>query len=58
MSEYNLNNPSVADEERMIQDRIGEKYAMREAESDAYYKAMEDAYYKAMEDAYYKQLEE
>ena len=58
MSEYNLNNPSVADEERMIQDRIDEKYAMREAESDAYYKAMEDAYYKAMEDAYYKQLEE
>ena len=50
MSEYNLNNPSVADEERMIQDRIDEKYAMREAESDAYYKAMEDAYYKQLEE--------
>ena len=50
MTEYNLNNPSVADEERIIQDRIDEKYAMREAESDAYYKAMEDAYYKQLEE--------
>ena len=49
MSEYNLNNPSVADEERMIQDRIDEEYAMREAELKAYYESLEEAYYKAME---------
>ena len=49
MSEYNLNNPSVAEEERMIQDRIDEKYAMREAEKEAYYKMMEEDYYKEME---------
>ena len=48
--EYNLNNPSVTEEERMIQDRIDEKYAMREAETKAYYDALEDAYYKAMEE--------
>ena len=50
MPEYRLNNPSVADEEQMIQDRIDEKYVMREAETKAYYDALEDAYYKAMEE--------
>ena len=50
MPEYNLNYPSVAEEEQMIQDRIDEKYAMREAETKAYYDALEDAYYKAMEE--------
>ena len=50
MPEYNLNYPSVADEEQMIQDRIDEKYAMREAETKAYYESLEDAYYKAMEE--------
>ena len=49
MSEYNVNNPSVADEARMIQDRIGEEYAMRETESKAYYESLEEAYYKAIE---------
>ena len=49
MPEYRLNNPSVADEEQMIQDRIDEEYAMREAESKAYYESLEEAYYKAME---------
>ena len=53
MSEYNLNNPSVTEEERMIQDRIDEKYAMIEAETKAYYKMMEEDYYKAMEDDYF-----
>lgn len=50
MSEYNLNNPSVAEEEQMIQDRIDEKYAMIEAEKEAYYRYLEDAYYKSMEE--------
>ena len=50
MPEYRLNNPSVADEEQMIQDRIDEKYVMREAETKAYYDTLEDAYYKAMEE--------
>ena len=50
MPEYNLNYPSVAEEEQMIQDRIDEKYTMREAETKAYYDALEDAYYKAMEE--------
>ena len=58
MSEYNLNNPSVREEEQMIQDRIDEKYAMIKAEEDAYYRSLEEDYYKAMEDAYYKQFEE
>ena len=50
MSEYNLNNPSVTEEEQMIQDRIDEEYAMREAESKAYYESLEEAYYKAIEE--------
>ncbi len=33
MPEYNLNNPSVREEEQIIQDRIDEKYAMIEAEN-------------------------
>ena len=35
MSEYNLNNPSVCEEEQMIQDRIDEEYAMIKAEEEA-----------------------
>ena len=58
MPEYNLKYPSVADEEQMIQDRIDEKYAMIEAEKEAYYRSLEDDYYKAMEKEYYKSLEE
>ena len=58
MPEYSLNNPSVADEEQMIQDRIDEKYAMREAETKAYYESLKDDYYKEMEKEYYKSLEE
>ena len=54
MPEYNLNNPSVTEEERMIQDRIDEKYAMREAMSKAYYESLKDDYYKEMEKEYYK----
>ena len=54
MPEYNLNNPSVAEEERMTQDRIDEKHAMIEAETEAYYKMMEEDYYKEMEKEYYK----
>ena len=58
MPEYNLNNPSVTEEEQMIQDKIDKKYAMIEAEKEAYYKSLEDAYHKQMEDAYYKSMEE
>ena len=58
MPEYNLNNPSVREEEQIIQDRIDEKYAMIEAEKEAHYKSLEDAYHKQMEDAYYKSMEE
>ena len=58
MPEYNLNNPSVREEEQIIQDIIDEKYAMIEAEKEAYYKSLEDAYHKQMEDAYYKSMEE
>lgn len=57
-AEYNLNNPSVTDEEKMIQDRIDEKYLLREAESKAYYKSLEEDYYKTMEDNYFRALEE
>lgn len=58
MPEYNLNNPSVREEEQMIQDRIDEKYAMLEAEEEAYYRSLEEDYYKAMENEYYKAMEE
>lgn len=58
MPEYNLNNPSVTEEERMIQDKIDEKYAMIEAEKETYYRSLEDDYYKAMENEYYKAMEE
>ena len=47
--EYNLSNPSVAEEERMIQDLIDEEYDTREA-YDAYCRAMEEYYYKQMEE--------
>ena len=64
MPEYNLNNPSVREEEQMIQDRIDEKYAMLEAEEEAYYRSLEEdyvsfleEYYKAMENEYYKAME-
>ena len=57
MPEYNLNNPSVREEEQMIQDRIDEEYAMIEAEEEAYYRSLEEDYYKAMEDEYYKAME-
>lgn len=50
MEEYNLRNPSVAEEERMIQERIEEEYAQR--------KAMEEAYMRAMEEEYYRQIGE
>ena len=58
MPEYNLNNPSVREEEQIIQDRIDEEYAMREAEEEAYYRSLEEDYYKAMENDYYKAMEE
>ena len=62
MPEYNLNNPSVREEEQMIQDRIDEEYAMIESYyryfEEEYYKAMENEYYKAMENEYYKAMEE
>lgn len=57
MTEYNLNNPSVREEEQMIQDRIDEKYAMLEAGEEAYYRSLEEDYYKAMENEYYKVME-
>lgn len=41
MTEYNLSNPSVAEEERMIQDGIDEKYAMIEAEEKAFWDSLE-----------------
>lgn len=47
--EYNLINPSVLEEERMIQDRIDEEYDAREA-YDAYCRAMEEYYHKQMEE--------
>ena len=50
MAEYNLNNPSVTEEEQIIQDKIDEKYEMIEVEKEAYYKSLEDAYYKSMEE--------
>lgn len=49
MTEYNLSNPSVAEEERMIQDRIDEEYAMREAEEKAMMDAEEKAYWDNLE---------
>lgn len=49
-TEYNLSNPSVAEEERMIQDKIDAEFDAL----NAYYKAME----KQMEEDYYKQMEE
>ena len=58
MPEYNLNNPSVREEEQMIQDRIDEEYTMIEAEEEAYYRSLEEDYYKAMENEYYKAMEE
>ena len=58
MPEYNLNNPSVREEEQMIQDRIDEEYTMIEAEEEAYYRSLEEEYYKAMENEYYKAMEE
>lgn len=58
MTEYNLSNPSVAEEERMIQDRIDEEYVRQEEEKRAYYKAMEEEYYKAMENKLWNHLEE
>ena len=65
MPEYNLNNPSVREEEQMIQDRIDEKYAMIKAVEEAYYRSLEEdyvsfleEYYKAMENEYYKAMEE
>lgn len=48
MTEYNLSNPSVAEEERMIQDRIDEEYAMREAEEKAMKDAEEKAYWATL----------
>lgn len=53
-TEYNLSNPSVAEEERMIQDRINEDYAYRQAMEEASLKAMEEAYYAQVgENQYY-----
>lgn len=49
MTEYNLSNPSVAEEERMIQDRIDEEYAMREAEEKEMWEAEEKAYWDSLE---------
>lgn len=49
MTEYNLSNPSVAEEERMIQDRIDEEYDM--------WKAMEQEMWKAVEKAYWDSFE-
>lgn len=49
MPKYNLSNPSVAEEERMIQDRIDEEYAMREAMDKAMRDAEEKAYWDSLE---------
>lgn len=54
MKEYNLSNPSVEEEERMIQDSIDAKYEMRKIEEDEYYRMMEEDYYRAMEEDYYR----
>ena len=56
MKEYNLSNPSVEEEERMIQDSIDAEYEMRKREEDEYYRAMEEDYYRylAMEEDYYR----
>lgn len=58
MEEYNLRNPSVSEEERMIHDRIDAEYRARDMENEDYWKAVEDAYWKAVEDAYWKSVEE
>ena len=52
MPEYNLNYPSVADEEQMIQDRIGQQPTTKVCglSCGSYYKSLEEAYYKAMEE--------
>ena len=44
--EYNLSNPSVLEEERMIQDTIDEEYDAHEA----YCRAMEEYFYKLIEE--------
>lgn len=58
MKEYNLSNPSVEEEERMIQDSIDAEYEMRKREEDEYYRMMEEDYYRAMEEDYYRAMEE
>lgn len=58
MKEYNLSNPSVEEEERMIQDSIDAEYEMRKREEDEYYHMMEEDYYRAMEEYYYRAIEE
>ena len=60
MKEYNLSNPSVEEEERMIQDSIDAKYEMRKIEEDEYYRMMEEDYYRyrAMEAEFYRAMEE
>ena len=42
MKEYNLSNPSVKEEDRMIQESIDDEYEMREREKEEYYRAMEE----------------
>lgn len=49
-AEYNLSNPSIAEEERMIQDRIDAEYDALEADNKAMEKQMEEDYYKQMEE--------
>ena len=58
MAEYNLSNPSVSEEERMIQDRIDAEYEARDIARENYYKEMEEAYYKAIEEAYWNEISE
>lgn len=57
MTEYNLSNPSVAEEERMIQDKIDEEYAMRKAEEKAYWGSLENAHWGILEREYWDSLE-
>lgn len=55
--EYNLNNPTVAEEERMIQDCINEKYEKDRIEQELYWIQMEKDYEKSLEESYLKSVE-
>ena len=56
--EYNLSNPSVSEEERMVHDCIEAEYKARDMENENYWKSIEEDYWKSIEDNYWKSIEE